>query len=69
MIYFYSVGILQKIRRYCENNTDKIITATGDMNQLEPIECMGNNINTDYLDSCINLIFPFEVYLQENKRL
>jgi hypothetical protein len=68
-IYFYSIGMLQKIRRYCENNTDKIILATGDMNQLEPIECMGNNINTDYLDSCIDVIFPYEVYLQENKRL
>jgi len=68
-IYFYSVGMLQKIKRYCDNHLDKIIIATGDMNQLEPIECMGNNIDTNYLDTCINFIFPYEVYLQENKRL
>ena len=68
-IYFYSIGMLQKIKRYCENNIDKIILATGDMNQLEAIECLGNNIDKNYLDTCINLIFPYEVYLQENKRL
>ena len=56
-------------KRYCENHLDKIVLATGDMNQLEPIECMGNNIDTSYLDTCINTIFPYEVYLQENKRL
>lgn len=68
-IYFYSIGMLQKIKRYCDNNINKIILATGDMNQLEPIECIGNNIDADYLDTCINMIFPHEIYLKENKRL
>ena len=27
-IYFYSVGMLQKIKRYCENHPDKIVLAT-----------------------------------------
>jgi hypothetical protein len=68
-VYFYSVCNLQKIKRYCEKNPDKIIIATGDMNQLEPIECSGNNVDADYIDTCINKIFEYDVYLQENKRL
>ena len=30
---------------------------------------LGNNISTSYIDDCINLIFPHEIYLTEIKRL
>ena len=68
-IYFYSIGMLQRIKKYCESNINKIILATGDMDQLETFECIGNKIGKNYLDTCINIMFPYEVYLQENKRL
>ena len=48
----------------------KNILATGDINQLESIESVSNVKNYDeYMNQCINMIFPNEIYLKENKRL
>ena len=69
-IYFYSVENLRRIYKYCLNNPDKIILATGDINQLESIESVSNVSSYDeYMNQCINMIFPNEIYLKENKRL
>jgi hypothetical protein len=69
-LYFYSVDNLRRIYKYCLNNPEQIILATGDINQLESIESVSNVKNYDeYMNQCINMIFPNEIYLKENKRL
>jgi hypothetical protein len=69
-IYFYDVCNLTKVFNYCKHNTDKIILATGDVNQLECISEVSNVKDYEsYINHCINSIFPFEIFLKENKRL
>ena len=61
---------LTRIKKYCDENPDKIIIATGDTSQLEPINSLSNQFDYDYYsDHCINQIFKFEIYLEENNRL
>jgi hypothetical protein len=68
-IYFTDIKGLRKIYKYSLNN-DKIILATGDINQLESVEQISNNKNYDeYLNHCINMIFPYYINLQEIKRV
>ena len=44
--------------------------ATGDVSHLEPTNALTNTQDYDaYADQCINIIFPYEIYLLENKRL
>ena len=65
-----TVRTLAKIKRYSENNPNKIILATGDTNQLETIDLVSNQIDYDaYMDHCIDTVFPTSIHLQENKRL
>ena len=62
--------MLPKIRRYSERNPDKIILATGDTDQLEAIDLVSDRINyDDYMNHCIDTIFPNNILLKENKRL
>ena len=69
-IYFYDVCNLMKVFSYCKNNNDKIILATGDVNQLECISEVSNVKDYEgYINHCINSIFPYEIFLKENKRL
>ena len=69
-IYFASVHMLQKIKRYSELNPDKIILATGDTDQLQAIDLVSDRINYDaYMNHCIDTIFAHSVLLKENKRL
>ena len=69
-IYFSCVQKLAKIKRYCNNNPDKIIIATGDAKQLPPIAPLSNQHEyCSYADHCIDSIFSHEVCLMENKRL
>ena len=69
-IYFANVQMLAKIKRYSENNPNKIILATGDTNQLETIDLVSNQVDYEtYVDNCINTIFPNSITLRENKRL
>ena len=57
-------------RKFCIEHPDKIIIATGDTCQLDPINEYTNTKNyAEYADECINQIFTFEIYLEENKRL
>ena len=69
-IYFASIRMLAKIKRYSESNPNKIILATGDTNQLETIDLISNQLDYEtYMDHCINTIFPNNIKLSENKRL
>ena len=56
--YFYDVPRFARINRYCLDNPDKTIIATGDTSQLEPISSLSNQLAYDvYSDFCINQIF------------
>jgi hypothetical protein len=69
-IYFASVRMLAKIRRYSESHPEKIILATGDADQLETIGLVSNRIDYDaYMNHCIDSAFPNAIHLKENKRL
>ena len=69
-IYFCDIRKLAKIKQFVETNPDKIIIATGDTSQLEPIDSLTNTYEyAIYADICINQILPYEIFLTENKRL
>ena len=69
-IYFSSIHTLRKILKYCNDNPDKIIIATGDTDQLKPISDYSNVKDYKiYAGDIIDFIFPNEIYLFENKRL
>ena len=69
-IYFYNVSNLTKVLNFMKNNKDKIILATGDVDQLESIDIVSNvQQYEEYINHCINCIFPYEIFLKENKRL
>jgi len=69
-IYFANITMLAKIKKYSENNPDKIVIATGDTCQLETIDLISSEIDYDeYMNHCINIIFPNNICLKENKRL
>ena len=59
---------LARITKYCDEHSDKIIIATGDTSQLEPINSLSNQFDYDYYsDNCINQIFTYEIDLEEKK--
>ena len=69
-ILFSDVSNLRRIKNYVDNNTTKIVVATGDTDQLPPIKTYSNTKeHKPYANECVNLIFPFEIYLHINKRL
>ena len=69
-IVFYDVPWFARIHRYCLDNPNKIVVATGDTCQLPPINALTDQGNAkEYSDYCINQIFKYEIYLHENKRL
>ena len=69
-ILFSDVSNLRRIKNYVDNNQNKIIVATGDVDQLKPISSYSNTKEfKSYANECINLIFPNEIYLYMNKRL
>jgi hypothetical protein len=69
-IYFSDIQKMARIKNYCDRNPDKIIIATGDTSQLQPINELSNQFEyAEYADNCINKIFKYEIYLEENKRL
>ena len=69
-IYFASVRMLAKIKRYSEVNPEKIVLATGDTDQLEAIDLVSDNLDYDaYVNHCVDSVFPNSVRLKQNKRL
>ena len=69
-IFFSSIRKLVRVKRFCEEQPDKIVIATGDTNQLESIDLITNQHDYDeYFNRCIDLVFPNNIYLRESKRL
>jgi hypothetical protein len=69
-IFFNNVKILARIYNYVKNNPDKIIIATGDTQQLPPIEDITNQFDyKTYLNYCADQIFTHQIYLQDIKRI
>ena len=57
-IYMSCIKKFAKIKQFTEAHPEKIIIATGDTKQLEPIEQLSNQVNyDDYADHCVNSIF------------
>lgn len=63
--------ILQKIDVFMNKHTDKKFFATGDVDQLQPINCTYNNITNlpQYILHCVDHMFPNQITLKINKRL
>ena len=69
-ILFCSVWHLARIKRYCDNNPNNIVVATGGTKQLECIDCTTNQHDYDeYYNRCVDLVFPVSMLFKENKRL
>lgn len=69
-VYLSCIKKLTKIKQYCDSHPEKIIIATGDTKQLEPIEKLSNQIDYDeYADHCVNAIFNYEIFLEIPKRV
>ncbi len=69
-IYMSDLQKLARIKKYREENPEKIIIATGDTSQLEPTISLSNQFDHDYYsDFCVNQIFKYDIYLEEIQRL
>ena len=53
------------------NKTDKKIYATGDTDQIQPFGFHLNDVKNvkEYLDRCIEIMFPNQIILEHNKTL
>ena len=62
--------ILNKIRVFCNENPHLIVISAGDVKQLPSIEPFTNNQKgEEYVDSCIDIIFKYTIFLQICKRV
>ena len=66
---FYNVSNLSKVLHFMKNNKDKIILATGDIDQLESIDIVSNVKNMKNILIVVLIVFFLEIFLKENKRL
>ena len=69
-IKLYGPHYLAKINDFM-NKTNKKVFATGDSNQIRPFGFCLNNVKNikEYLDRCIDIMFPNQIMLEYNKRL
>jgi hypothetical protein len=69
-IYCNDMHVLTRIKKFIDNNKDKIIIATGDSEQLKPVNDITNqDIDYDeYMDSVMSQLFKHEIFLKINKR-
>ena len=58
-IYFVDICKLSKIKNFVDNNKDKIIIATGDTSQIEPINEYSNQKNT--MNMPTNLLIQYSL--------
>ena len=69
-IYFSGLSVYWKIKKFVEENKDKIIVATGDTKQLKAIQQLTNTQDYElYVDKIIDNIFEYNILLKECKRL
>ena len=69
-IYCNDIHILNRIKQIIDNNKDNMIIATGDSEQLKPVnEITNQDIDYDeYMDSVISQLFKHEICFKNNKR-
>lgn len=70
-ILLYETSLLQRIYYFMQEYPQTKFYCTGDLDQLEPINNDLNNIpnSKQYLEKCINMMFPNKILLKINKRL
>ena len=69
-VYFNGLGVLNRIREFVEKHPELIIIGTGDGKQLKPVNELTNiQEHEPYMNSCIDQIFKYGIYLKECKRL
>jgi len=70
-ILLYDPFKLKQIDNFMKQYKEKKFIATGDTDQLEPIQMQINNVQDQkkYLNSCIAIMFPDQFTLKVNKRL
>ena len=51
------------------SKTDKKIYATGNVDQLRPFGFQLNNVQKEYVNGIIDILFPTQIILEHNKRL
>ena len=62
----HSPDRLVRICNFIMSNTNLLIFGAGDHRQIKPINYMGNS---NYLDDCLNILFPNQILLTEIKRI
>ena len=69
-IKMYGPHYLAKIYNFM-SNTDKKVFSNGDSDQIQPFGFYCNNVKDvkEYLDRCIDIMFPNQIVLEHNKRL
>ena len=61
---------MARIYNNVKHNPDKINLATGDTQQLKPVEDITNQFDyKTYLNYCADQIFTHQIYLQDIKRI
>ena len=67
-IYFVDICKLSKIKHFVDNNKDKIIIATGDTSQLEPINEYSNQKNMMSMPMNASMLYSLMrfIYLKIN---
>ena len=70
-VYFSNLNTHWRIKQFVEQNKhNKIIIATGDAKQLEPVQEITNTQDYEtYTDNIVNHIFEYNILLKECKRL
>ena len=62
----YSPDGLKRIANFIIKHPNLLIFGGGDFRQIAPINYEGN---TNYLDNCLNIIFPNQILFKEIKRI
>ena len=69
-VYMSNLYVLDKVRRFIQENPDIIVIGTGDVKQLQGVEVMTNCQNPAvYIDNCINIVFKYNIFLEVCKRV
>ena len=69
-VYMSNLYVLDKVRRFIQENPDIIVIGTGDVKQLQGVEVMTNCQNPAvYIDNCIDIVFKYNIFLTICKRV
>ena len=69
-VYMSNLYVLDKVRRFIQENPDIIVIGTGDVKQLQGVEVMTSCQNPAvYIDNCIDIVFNYSIFLEVCKRV